>query len=373
MANVFVEKQSLVNAADAIRTKLAYQDLIKPEDFATEISKIEGGGVKPTTWAELKTMTVTDCQAVYPVGSTLDLECKWLTSLSTGTQTTYDFLWQVARYGTCLLENDATEYPCVELWAKLATPFTLPFDGGERTQCDSATELVAEANVYYYGTTSASTSISTSNTRALNLATGDAIPYSSYTKVFKSSLDTTVTNFVNIYSFGYNNYLLSNLRAYLCSTSNTTGWFIPSHVGDQLASEFNNHRGFQSGFSQDFLNVVAPAKVTVLTNPVTDGGREDVMYDKFYLPSYRELRIATTPAEGEPYEFVQMPADRCRYYLGGMAMPASVSNVEHWVRSAYPYNSCTQYLVQNIGNENHAYTNFSIRFAPACKIILAGA
>lgn len=44
MANVLVEKQSLVNAADAIREKLGTQELITPEDFGEKIGEISGGG-----------------------------------------------------------------------------------------------------------------------------------------------------------------------------------------------------------------------------------------------------------------------------------------------------------------------------------------
>lgn len=43
MANVLVEKQSLIDAADAIRSKLGTQDLIAPEDFDDEIEKISVG------------------------------------------------------------------------------------------------------------------------------------------------------------------------------------------------------------------------------------------------------------------------------------------------------------------------------------------
>lgn len=43
MANVLVEKQSLIDTADAIRAKLGTQALIAPEDFDTEIAKISGG------------------------------------------------------------------------------------------------------------------------------------------------------------------------------------------------------------------------------------------------------------------------------------------------------------------------------------------
>ena len=44
MANVLVEKQSLVDAANAIRTQLGSHDPIAPEDFDAKISEISGGG-----------------------------------------------------------------------------------------------------------------------------------------------------------------------------------------------------------------------------------------------------------------------------------------------------------------------------------------
>lgn len=44
MANVLVEKQSLIDTADAIRAKLGTQALIAPEDFDDRISEISGGG-----------------------------------------------------------------------------------------------------------------------------------------------------------------------------------------------------------------------------------------------------------------------------------------------------------------------------------------
>ena len=44
MANVLVEKQSLIDAADAIRSKLGTQALIAPEDFDDRISEISGVG-----------------------------------------------------------------------------------------------------------------------------------------------------------------------------------------------------------------------------------------------------------------------------------------------------------------------------------------
>ena len=56
MANVLVERQSLVNAADAIREKLGTQELITPEDFGEKIGEISGGGenIPRTQWGAVK-------------------------------------------------------------------------------------------------------------------------------------------------------------------------------------------------------------------------------------------------------------------------------------------------------------------------------
>lgn len=53
MANVLVERQSLVNAADAIREKLGTQELITPEDFGEKIGEISGGGGSTTPIVEI--------------------------------------------------------------------------------------------------------------------------------------------------------------------------------------------------------------------------------------------------------------------------------------------------------------------------------
>ena len=65
----------------------------------TIVKQSGGGGVtKPTSWAELKTMSTAGLQAAFPVGSTIDsIECKWT---NTNNTTVYDVKWVVAHYGT---------------------------------------------------------------------------------------------------------------------------------------------------------------------------------------------------------------------------------------------------------------------------------
>lgn len=338
----------------------------------TIVKQSGGGGVtKPTSWAELKTMSTAGLQAAFPVGSTIDsIECKWT---NTNNTTVYDVKWVVAHYGTCELENDNTQYPCVTLLAKYGFPTAMAFDQKEQVQCDSTTELTAEDGVYYYGTSVASGNIATANTTALNLTTGDAIPYSDYARIFKSSVNTTNANFVNMWLYGYNNYKLSNIRQWLNSTANDTNWFVATHVGDVKASSYNNHRGFQSGFTSDFLNVVSPTKINVLANTVTDGGADEVMYDKFFLPSWKEVGFTNPPAEGDRFDGIESPSDRCKYYLvTGNMMPTNNGADFWWLRSPYRSTSSNEYFVSNYGNNsNTSYSSYACRVVPACRIILA--
>ena len=63
-----------------------------------------------------------------------------------------------------------------------------------------ADEETAQEGVYYYGWNSGSTYT------ALNLSTGDTIPYGDYAKVYKSSINTTGANYNSIRQYGWNNW-----------------------------------------------------------------------------------------------------------------------------------------------------------------------
>lgn len=369
MANVLVEKQSLIDTADAIRTQLESQDLITPENFATEILKIGGGGVKPTTWAELAAMGTTDLQAVYPEHSIIDLDC-YVQRPNSATATD-NWKWQVMRYGTCELENDNTQYPCVELLAQDLTNINFPFDVGEAQACDSTTETTAMDGVFYYGTTTASGTVNTSNTSALGLSTGDALPWDTYPRIWKSSLALTNQNFVNAYNYGHNNYGLSNVRQWLNANAAGGSWYTPSHVGDTLGTTYQNYHGLLYCLPDDFKSVLAKSKIEVATNTVTDGGVTDVMYDKLYLPSQYEMRVVATPVEGDVYTGITKVTDRCKQAINTAAFPNSNGGSYWWLRSAYRSIVNTVYFINYYGS---AYSNSASNVyavAPACKIILA--
>ena len=325
-----------------------------------------GGGVaKPQTWAEFKATGTSELSAIYPAGSVIDnLPCsvKRMNNLSTSD----DYYWVVENYGTTRLEGDDTDYPCAELVALRITPFNLAFDGPEQVLCDSTTETTAEDGVYYYGTSVASGNIAANNTTALELSTGDAIPYEDYARIFKSSIDTTNTNFANMWLYGYNNYALSNIRQAL-NADVASGWFTASHVGDALSTTYNSMAGFLHCLPDDFKAVLSATKVDTALNTVTDGGTTVSTYDKIFLPSLHELRLMTTPVEGNQFVGITMPERRCKSAVNSQVTGQTST---WWTRSAYRTTAYYANSVSNSGSSSTSTANLGYPVAPACRIIL---
>lgn len=325
-----------------------------------------GGGVaKPQTWAEFKATGTSELSAIYPAGSVIDnLPCsvKRMNNLVASD----DYYWIVENYGTTRLEGDDTDYPCAELVALRTTPFSLVFDEKEQVLCDSATETTAEDGVYYYGTSVASGNIAANNTTVLGLSTGDAIPYADYARVFKSSIDTTNTNFANMWLYGYNNYALSNIRQAL-NADVASGWFTVSHVGDVLSTSYNSMAGFLHCLPDDFKAVLSATKVDTVLNTVTDGGTTVSTYDKIFLPSLYELRLATTPVEGNQFTGITRPEQRCKSAVNNQVTGQTSI---WWTRSAYRSNANNVSYSSNIGSSDRFGASVAEPVAPACRIIL---
>ena len=141
------------------------------------------------------------------------------------------------------------------------------FDAAETAT--EADEETAQDGVYYYGWTSGTTYT------PLNLTTGDTIPYGDYTKVYKSSINTTGANFNNIRQSGWNNWKYSMIRQWLNSNAeaSTQGWFAKSHVGDGTPSNtVLNYAGWLADIDQDLAAIVTEATISTASNTVTDGG-----------------------------------------------------------------------------------------------------
>lgn len=322
-----------------------------------------GGGVaRPTTWAEFAAMTSADMQQAYGVGDRVGIACPWT---SPSNNTVYDLIWEIAAFGTTKKENDNTDYPCVMLVARLATPGTYQFDAAETPT--AATEESAQDGIYYFG-------YNGSTYTALNLSTGDTIPYGDYTAVYKTDVTNDVQKFNAIRQYGWNNYKYSAIRQWLNSDAGANSWWQASHIGD-VAPNYTGQAGFMSGFEAAFNNILQRTEVATAGNNYTDDGSIYKTYDYFFLPSRYELYGTASPVEGDRIPYFGGNNEVIRNIRGLTARgPATGLDAgAWWERSAHQGEAGGVYYVGPLGYPGGYYnwaSSASIVVA-ACKIILA--
>lgn len=362
MGNVLVNSSSLENIADAIRAKEGEDagGTMTPGQMATRIANLpSGGGVtRPTTWAEFAAMTSANMQKCYGVGDRVGIACPWK-SPSNNTQYA-DLIWEIVGFGTTKKENDNTEYPCVTLVARLGTQGTYQFDAPETPL--AATEETAQEGLYYFG-------FDGSSYIALNLSTGDPIPYGSYTAVYKTDVTDNVSHYNNIRQYGWNNYKHSAVRQWLNSDAAANSWWQASHIGD-VAPSYTNQAGFMKDLDASFKAILQRTEVITAGNNATDDGSLYKTYDYLFLPSRYELYGTTSPIEGDRMPYFQLNSSNVRGLTARGPVSAGSTNY-WWERSAYSGNAYTEYNVGNSGSPIcYNATNASMVVA-ACKIILA--
>lgn len=326
------------------------------------VTIIQGGGggvTRPTTWAGFAAMTSADMQQVYGVGDRVGIACPW-TSPSTGTLYD-DLIWEIAGFGTTKKENDNTNYPCVTLVARLATNGTYAFDAPETPT--AATEETAQEGIYYFG-------YNGSTYTALNLSTGDTIPYGDYTAVYKTDVTGGVSYFNDIRQYGYNVYKYSAIRQWLNSDAAGGSWWQASHVGD-VAPSYTSQAGFMKDLDSSFKAILQRTEVVTAGNNVTDDGSNYSTYDYLFLPSNYEAYIPSSPGEGDGQDLFAMGGAgknglRARGPIDGD------NTANWWLRSAYRYNAYSECYVSTRGAGNHYNANYAYSVVAACKIILAG-
>lgn len=178
-------------------------------------------------------------------------------------------------------------------------------------------------------------------------------------------------------AYGYNRWKDSALRQYLNSSEAKGNWWTAQHNFDRKPNELSSKDGFMRGFTEDFLNILRPVKVSTATNTVTDDGSFDVTYDTFFLASLEEMYYAPQiRGEGDffPYwrersglaspnaQYSTNPKMRT-YALESKASPQYVR-----LRSAYRGYASATWHVHSSGNVSNYYATNSLRFAPACVI-----
>lgn len=324
-----------------------------------ELLKAFAKKYKRTTWDDIQAQVKTGHAAdLWDIGDLLT--CNYTATNGT----VYEMPWAVAGFRDVYWEGDSIAHPGMILQSVYGTVESVQFDAPENTAVDAATEPTALEGWYYWG-------LSGSTYTALNLSTGDTIPFGSYDSVCKCGV-----NNVDVLKNGYNRYLYSAQRQWLNSDALAGEWWKSQHLGDVAPNQATQINGFLHGLDADFLAVINPVKIQVATNTVTDGGVTDTMYDRFFLPSVEEMYGAPQDA-GVEGEFFPYWKDKT-----GLAAPGNAANSGRIIHGLENHNSA-QYVrlrsanrgyayyawhVYTTGNLNYYIASTAYRSAPACAI-----
>ena len=181
--------------------------------------------------------------------------------------------------------------------------------------------------------------------------------------------------------YGYNRYRDSWYRQWLNNTGAGETWYEPTSMWDRPPANWKTVNGFETGFSQDFLSIIAPTKIQVATNTIIDGGVTDVMYDKFFLPSLQNMNISPQAAdiEGPTWEYWQRALGRTTYWGTGSSnihpalisrrLDAKTTACSVRLRSAVRGFTSYAWYVNSTGYANYnGYVSVAYRARPACVI-----
>lgn len=214
-----------------------------------------------------------------------------------------------------------------------ATAKKIQFDAQNQ---EVATEETAQAGITYYGMENGYTTPSQSNLTVLSLSEGDAIPYSSYLKVYKNAYNDLSKRIILV---GHNRYETSACRKYLCADRSVGAgqWWSQGHVGQVSPNfgDFTSHP-YQAGCSEALLAAIKPIKRVVASNMECDGGQDYTICDPFWLPAVREMYGTTSTQEGsEQDEYWQS------YIKDSSVVPSNNASKVNLVRKQYQVTSKT--------------------------------
>jgi hypothetical protein len=271
----------------------------------------------------------------------------------------YDWVWVVVGFTDCV-PPDGSTVPGMIIQSVYASPHNVQFDKEEH---EVATESVFTEGYYYYD----------SNYALQEVTYGDEIPADT-TYYHNAIKDTTG----NILRYGYNRWSHSAYRQYLNSDKGKGEWWTTQHLGDVAPNQLNQYAGFLSGFTQDFLDVIGPVKVTTALNTITDsalGDKEDT-YDTMFLPSVEEMygqpQLAGAEGFAWPYWIeatgLSAPSNGNNTGRIAYALESKTRAQILRLRSANRGNSCNAWYVSSNGDLSGNYAINTYRCAPACIV-----
>lgn len=187
-------------------------------------------------------------------------------------------------------------------------------------------------------------------------------------------------------SYGYNRWSQSAARQIMNSKLAAGSWWKPQNKYDRPPKELSTLRGFEAGFSDEFLNAVEEIEVTTALNTISDSaiGNSETIWDKFFLPSTEQMFLEghVTGIDGESWDYwkKRLKTDSFwPYYISATAQNINeelkIGTIENHtsyqslrLRSAHRNYASYTWSVYSTGSVGHYYATNSLRLFPACVI-----
>ena len=174
--------------------------------------------------------------------------------------------------------------------------------------------------------------------------------------------------------YGSNNWSESAIRQWLNSDGAAGTFWVPKTVFDRPPTWNSSTVGWMNGMDADFLEVVAPVKLTTARNTVNEGGGSDVTTDKFYFPSRPNLYMGkeNNIDEGPVWQRYSAYSDKDAANTGADSARIKRLNGNpqwYWIRTPSTGHANRVRHVDTDGSLNDGYAgNGNGGVAPACSI-----
>lgn len=174
--------------------------------------------------------------------------------------------------------------------------------------------------------------------------------------------------------YGSNNWKESAIRQWLNSDGAAGTFWTPQTVYDRPPNWNSSTAGWMKDMDADFLEVVAPVKLTTARNTVNEGGGSDVTIDKFYFPSRPNLYMdkENNIDEGPVWQRYSAYSDKDAANTGADSARIKRLNGNpqwYWIRTPYTGSASG---VRGVNSDGSLYY-YSAHYgnggvAPACTI-----
>ena len=366
--------------------------------FLAAILSAQGGSVVPTSFKDVQTLVRAGLASkVFHIGDQLvcnkgDVKLVWDIigidhDVPADKQFTHSMTLQLH---DCIasMQYDGTEalfYCETELAAgtyhfTLLSGYDITYGGGKTYQFTLTQPVPAGGQIMFpwgYNSQAASTKVSTyaSRTATAAIESVSVVEGTEGTSLGTADGNTANMNHTHRIRYGSNNWVESAMRQWINSEKEAGSVWTPQTKFDRPPSWAANTAGFLNGIDADFLEVIGETEKVTCHNTVTDGGGSDIITDKFFLLSRREVYAGnevSSVIEGEPYPYYSDYSDLSAAGTGNDTNRIKYRNGSPqywWLRT--PYSGIGYYVryIYPAGNLNTSHASGSGGVAPACNII----